>query len=329
MARSFARLRHQGIRVGEIIAYRAWRVLTGGIWFWSSDDRLHSVFMRDYVWHPDQPASGDVQTYGIYSFRDVIRSRGDYGYGSQDGSLLFGKVKIWGEVVEHEEGYRWQNREPRLRRSGAFGQVPEYLLGQSCRPYCAMNFISSLPTVVTEHGNGRFAARVNRSRRGCGMVRLTRRRLPLRLAKSHSGNFWSLWNSDRKTMPKLRRSTSGGNGVLEMTNENLARLLRGLTIAVRNRNNRILFYQFLAAEIRALDYSYGSPKDQNLQNIQTKTLEDFSVLKKIPSQKNSVCKNNRSRRLHSRRRYGTLAGSPAGLGIPLSSRCRITPHESK
>src|SRR5262249_49098667 len=42
-----------------------------------------------------------------------------------------------------------------------------------------------------------------------------------------------------------------------MTNENFARLLRGLTIAVGNRQNRIAFYQFLTAEIRALHYSYG------------------------------------------------------------------------
>jgi hypothetical protein len=45
--------------------------------------------------------------------------------------------------------------------------------------------------------------------------------------------------------------------MFEMTNENLARLLKGLTIAIGNRKNRILFYQFLAAEIRALHYSYG------------------------------------------------------------------------
>jgi hypothetical protein len=37
--------------------------------------------------------------------------------------------------------------------------------------------------------------------------------------------------------------------MLEMTNENFARLLRGLTIAVGNRRNRILLYQFLAAEM--------------------------------------------------------------------------------
>jgi formamidopyrimidine-DNA glycosylase len=46
--------------------------------------------------------------------------------------------------------------------------------------------------------------------------------------------------------------------MLEMTNENFARLLRGLTIAVGKRRNRILLYQFLAAEIRALHCSYGS-----------------------------------------------------------------------
>src|SRR6201987_873691 len=47
------------------------------------------------------------------------------------------------------------------------------------------------------------------------------------------------------------------NRMLEMTNENFARLLRGLTFAVGKRRNRILLYQFLAAEIRALHCSYG------------------------------------------------------------------------
>ena len=100
-----ARLRHEGIRAGEIIAYRAWRVIAPGL-FRTGDDRLHSVFMRDYVWHPDDPASDDVKTHGIYSFRDAVRSREDYGYNVHDGPLLFGKVKIWGEIVEHEAGYR-------------------------------------------------------------------------------------------------------------------------------------------------------------------------------------------------------------------------------
>ncbi len=97
-------LKHEGLRVGEIIAYRAWRVINPP-WPWSG--RLHSVAVREYVWHPDKPASGDVRTHGIYSFRDVIRSKHEYTYDpGVDEPLLFGKVKIWGEIVEHEEGYR-------------------------------------------------------------------------------------------------------------------------------------------------------------------------------------------------------------------------------
>jgi hypothetical protein len=64
--------------------------------------------MKDYVWHPDEPASGDVTTHGIYSFRNVIRSKEEYYYSVGSASLLFGRVKIWGEVVEHEAGYRSQ-----------------------------------------------------------------------------------------------------------------------------------------------------------------------------------------------------------------------------
>ena len=74
-------LKHEGVRAGEIIAYRAWRVINEG-WFRSGDDRLHSVLMRDYVWYPDKPASGDVRTHGIYSFQDVIRSK-QAGYRSE------------------------------------------------------------------------------------------------------------------------------------------------------------------------------------------------------------------------------------------------------
>jgi hypothetical protein len=58
------------------------------------------------VWDPDKPASGDVRTHGIYSFRDVVRSKEEYSYSIGRATLLFGKVKIWGEIVEHRNGYR-------------------------------------------------------------------------------------------------------------------------------------------------------------------------------------------------------------------------------
>src|SRR5262249_36234394 len=61
----------------------------------------------------------------------------------------------------------------------------------------------------------------------------------------------------------------GGNRMLEMTNENFARLLRGLTLAVGNRRNRILLYQFLAAEIRALHCSYGVGDEESYKRALT------------------------------------------------------------
>src|SRR5262249_24753475 len=105
-------LKHEGIRVGEIIAYRAWRVVESTwmrrTWMRRSDNRLHSVFIKDYVWLPDRPASGDVREHGIYSFKNVIRSREQYGHPLVWRPFLFGSVKIWGDIVEHEAGYRSQ-----------------------------------------------------------------------------------------------------------------------------------------------------------------------------------------------------------------------------
>jgi len=50
-----------------------------------------------------------VRTHGIYSFWNAVRSKEEYSYPlSDNGLLLFGKIKIWGEIVEHESGYRSQ-----------------------------------------------------------------------------------------------------------------------------------------------------------------------------------------------------------------------------
>ena len=90
-------IKHSGIRVGELIGYRAWQVAERP-WFSRSQNRLCSVYVRDYVWEPDKPASGDVRTHGIYSFQKVVRSRAEYAFVTPRSPLLFGKVKIWGEV---------------------------------------------------------------------------------------------------------------------------------------------------------------------------------------------------------------------------------------
>jgi hypothetical protein len=48
-----------------------------------------------------------------------------------------------------------------------------------------------------------------------------------------------------------------GNRMLEMTNENFARLLKGLTIAVGKRRNRILFISFWRQRSGLCTCSYG------------------------------------------------------------------------
>ena len=45
--------------------------------------------------------------------------------------------------------------------------------------------------------------------------------------------------------------------MLAISAENLARLRRGITVAIGRRQNRRAVYQFLEAELRALHYSYG------------------------------------------------------------------------
>jgi len=89
-----------------------------------------------------------------------------------------------------------------------------------------------------------------------------------------------------------------------MTNESFARLFRGLTIAVGNRKNRILFYQFLAAEIRALQYSYGIGDSESYKRALT-FLEDCrrltlrSLIRKSTEQRVEVTVDH-ARRIFSR-----------------------------
>src|SRR5215475_7727888 len=74
-------------------------------------------------------------------------------------------------------------------------------------------------------------------------------------------------------------------------------LQEGLTIAVGNRRNRILLYQFLAAEIRALRCSYGVGDDESykraltfLENYERYTLR--SLVRRSPKHHAEVTLHN-------------------------------------
>ena len=94
-----------GVVVGEIETYRAWRVI---------HDRLLSF--NGTLWMPGVPMEGDVfeftQEMGVYSWKDA-RSAFNYGTAMEHGTrIAIGRVKIWGEVVEHLLGYRSQFARP-------------------------------------------------------------------------------------------------------------------------------------------------------------------------------------------------------------------------
>lgn len=94
-----------GIRAGEIIAYRCWWVVP--------NNRLFSTYVFDYEWMSDVSATGDVKSYGIHAFKyecDVYAYSAEFIHAIRDSlitrSVVFGTVKLWGEIVEHERGYR-------------------------------------------------------------------------------------------------------------------------------------------------------------------------------------------------------------------------------
>lgn len=95
------------IRAGEIIGYRAWILGADGS-YWSTahpvqwvGGRMDGVVGRDH-----QPHSG------VHAWKDRRRAR-EY---AQEMVVLgfdiaFGEVMLWGDVVEHEDGYRAEHAE--------------------------------------------------------------------------------------------------------------------------------------------------------------------------------------------------------------------------
>ena len=94
-----------GIEVGEIIAWRAWRI---------KDGVLKSLSM-DTFWLPGETVEGDLNGPGEYGHRPGIYSfkkasaAWEFAGAADVGARICGQVALWGEVVEHEEGYRAEN----------------------------------------------------------------------------------------------------------------------------------------------------------------------------------------------------------------------------
>jgi hypothetical protein len=86
-----------GIVAGEVVAYRCWRL--------GSDGLLYSVFKKDFCWKPGEIAEGDAaRGTGIHAFKSLILMC-QFASGHSEGYVT-GTVYLWGDVYEHERGYR-------------------------------------------------------------------------------------------------------------------------------------------------------------------------------------------------------------------------------
>jgi hypothetical protein len=125
-----AELEDASIRVGEIIGRRCWWVVKDdpfgpSCYFVTNRDAvsfrgdindpgwLHSVYMSHVRWLPNVPIVGDVvRDMGVHAFKT---DDGLFEYQSQflnsqsyDRTMVSGTVAMWGDIVEHQKGYRAQ-----------------------------------------------------------------------------------------------------------------------------------------------------------------------------------------------------------------------------
>jgi hypothetical protein len=88
-----------GITVGEITAFRVWRYRRGFLFSMAADAG----------WAPGEPMRGDVSGgyLGVHAWKsmaEAITYGGGHTFGGEP--VVLGRVALWGEVIEHERGYR-------------------------------------------------------------------------------------------------------------------------------------------------------------------------------------------------------------------------------
>ena len=95
------------IRAGEIIGWRYWKLFNG---------LLHSVFVS-YTWRPGvfERSSAEEcefknykysENLGYHAFRDKEQAKREAFTHAPWSPCVIGSVAMWGEVIEHEHGWR-------------------------------------------------------------------------------------------------------------------------------------------------------------------------------------------------------------------------------
>lgn len=96
-------LENAGVKFGEIIGWRMWTL---------RENYLGS-YSADYVWAPEESMTGnptESNNEGIWAFKDkhrAIKKMLEESYRPSKHNV-FGSVKLWGNVIEYEFGYRAQ-----------------------------------------------------------------------------------------------------------------------------------------------------------------------------------------------------------------------------
>ncbi len=105
-------------QIGEITAYRVWKVLFLGTH--PNSITVKSIYYH-MVWPPhvsvkreqdvwEEKLYDTIQYYGIHSFKSInlLKKNFECFYEGQSPTHFYaiGKVKLWGDIIEHEDGYR-------------------------------------------------------------------------------------------------------------------------------------------------------------------------------------------------------------------------------
>lgn len=99
---ALADLPDDGVVVGEIEGWRAWRV---------DDGWLYSTTFDDYEWVPGEAAKGKADlTEGIHAFK--TRKAAIQYHEARTFDCVVGKVALWGDMVEFDNGWHAQFAKP-------------------------------------------------------------------------------------------------------------------------------------------------------------------------------------------------------------------------
>ena len=111
-----APIENAGIRTGEIIAWRCWRrrrpngllesMAVAAVWVPGEAMTMNTVKSLTPPFHIPIKRLPIYAGEGVHAFKTLDMVKFEYGVAGLHGTIVYGAVALWGEVIEHEHGYR-------------------------------------------------------------------------------------------------------------------------------------------------------------------------------------------------------------------------------